>query len=109
MEAKGKIIRIGQTESFGDKGFKKRELILEVADNPQYPQIVGFEVTKDNCDKLDSLSPGQDLNVHFNLNGREWTNKEGIVKVFNTLSIWKWDVLRSQVAAEKTDDTDLPF
>jgi len=28
------------------------------------------------------------VRVSFNLKGREWTNKEGEVKTFNTLQAW---------------------
>ena len=112
MEIKGKVLRIGNTESIGEKGFRKRELILEVAENPQYPQIVKFEANKDNCDKLDSLKAGDLINLNFNLNGREWTNKDGVVSVFNTLTIWKWDVLSSPSPTPDptpTGDDPLPF
>ena len=112
MEIKGKDLRIGNTESIGEKGFRKRELILEVAENPQYPQIVKFEANKDNCDKLDSLKAGDLINLNFNLNGREWTNKDGVISVFNTLTIWKWDVLSSSAPTPDptpASDEPLPF
>ena len=95
MEIKCKVLRIGQTETKGseEKPFKKRELIVEYAENAQYPQIVKFEANKDNCEKLDELKAGDEINLHFNINGREWTNKEGTVQVFNTLTIWKFEKL----------------
>lgn len=104
MEIKCKVLRIGQTETIGEKQFKKRELIVEYAENPQYPQIVKFEANKDNCEKLDELKAGDEINLHFNINGREWTNKEGIVQVFNTLTIWKFEKLVSDNVS--TDEPD---
>lgn len=107
MEIKCKVLRVGQTEVIGDKGFKKRELVCEYAENPQYPQTIAFEANKDNCEKLDSLKSGDEINLSFNLNGREWTNKEGVIKVFNTLTIWKFEVLNSSPAS--TNEEPLPF
>jgi len=92
MELKCKVLRVGQTEVVSDK-FKKRELIVEYAENPAYPQTLKFEASQDKCDKLDSLKVGDEINLSFNLNGREWTDKTGKVQVFNTLAIWKFEVL----------------
>jgi hypothetical protein len=112
MELKCKVLRVGQTEQVSDK-FKKRELIVEYAENPTYPQTIKFEASQDKCDKLDALKAGDQINLHYNLNGREWTDKNGIVQVFNTLSIWKFDVVGSvnpsQSAKPLSDDDDLPF
>jgi len=92
MELKCKVLRVGQTEVVSDK-FKKRELIVEYAENPTYPQTLKFEASQDKCDKLDSLQVGDEINLSFNLNGREWTDKTGKVQVFNTLAILKFEVL----------------
>ena len=113
MEIKCKVLRIGQTEIIGEKQFKKRELIVEYAENPQYPQIIKFEANKDNCEKLDELKSGDEINLNFNLNGREWTNKESIVQVFNTLTIWKFEKLANgnltPALAASPEDDNLPF
>ena len=104
MEVKCKVLRVGKTEQVSDK-FKKRELIVEYAENPTYPQTLKFEASQDKCDKLDSVMPGDEINLSFNLKGREWTNKEGAVQVFNTLDIWKVDVIGGNVPSSgSTDD-----
>ena len=113
MELKCKVLRIGQTEQVSDK-FKKRELIVEYAENPTYPQTIKFEASQDKCSILDALKAGDEINLSFNLNGREWTNDAGRVQVFNTLSIWKFDVvgLGSPTPAQTSsakDDEPLPF
>ena len=119
MEVKGIIKFIGVLELVGDKEFKKRELILEVADNPQYPQMVKFEASQAKCEQLDKLNVGDEINLHFNLNGREWLNKEGKTVYFNTLSLWKYDLLKAgsipakaetvDVNSELENPDDLPF
>jgi len=96
MELKCKVLRVGQTEEVSDK-FKKRELIVQYAENPTYPQTIKFEASQDKCDKLDALKVGDEINLSYNLNGREWTDKTGKVQAFNTLSIWKFEVLTASV------------
>lgn len=81
MNQPGIVKRIGATENVTDK-FRKRELILEIPGN--YPQIVKFEAIQDKCDLLDSVKVGENVNIHFNLNGREHGDK-----VYNALQIWK--------------------
>lgn len=113
MEIKCKVLRVGQIEQVSDK-FKKRELIVEYAENPAYPQTLKFEASQDRCDKLDSVNPGDEVTIHFNINGREWTNKDGVVQVFNTLSIWKVDIVGdtaqpSSNLETSSGDDDLPF
>jgi hypothetical protein len=106
MELKCKVLRVGQTEVVSDK-FKKRELIVEYAENPTYPQTLKFEASQDRCDKLDSVKSGDDINLSFNLKGREWTNKEGVVQVFNTLEVWKVDVISGGAPSGPVDDEPL--
>lgn len=68
--------------------FKKREFIL-TDNSSQYPQHIQFELTQDKCSILDNFQPGQEIKVYFNLRGREWTDKEGRVRYFNSLNAWK--------------------
>ena len=68
--------------------FKKRDFVLEVADNPQYPQYVIFQFTQEKCGLLDTFTLGQEVTVMFNLRGRAWTSPQGETKYFNTLEAW---------------------
>ncbi len=88
MEITGKIHEIGITESVSDK-LNKRNLVLEYAENPQYPEYISFECINDKCNLLDNLSEGNQVTVHFNLRGRPWTNKQGVKQYFNSLHLWK--------------------
>lgn len=84
--AVGLLHKLGQTEQVSDK-FRKRDLILKI--EGEYPQTVAFQLTQDKCEKADTLQVGQQVTVHFNLRGREWSGPDGKVKVFNTLECWK--------------------
>ena len=109
MDQKGKIKTIGVEQVISDK-FKKRTIVLETED--KYPQIVEFQASQDNCDLLEALKIGQEVTIHFNLRGREWTNPSGEVKVLNTLDLWKIESNESAAPkkeSKKEDEDDLPF
>ena len=88
MEVKGRVTQVSEVQVISDK-FKKRTIWIETEGD--YPQTIEFQAANDKCDILDDLEIGDYITVHFNLRGREWTNKEGVVKVFNTLDLWKID------------------
>lgn len=68
--------------------FSKREFVL--TDNASmYPQDILFQLTQDKCALLDAFQPNEQLEVSFNLRGREWTSPQGEVKYFNTLEAWR--------------------
>ena len=71
---KGTIKHIGQTQSFGDKGFTKREFVVTDKDD-KYPQDIKFEAIKERCDQLNSISVGEEVEVSFNLRGNEYNGK----------------------------------
>jgi hypothetical protein len=113
IEATGKIHHIGETQHVSDR-FTKREVVLELADNPKYPQHVAFEMTKDKCGELDDFQVGETVRIEFSLRGREWRSPKGETKYFNTLSVWKIERVgqRASKAPDTSHDTgtdDLPF
>ncbi len=124
MNIKGKILEVKDTAQVTET-FKKREFVVEYADNPQYPEFVKFELIQDRCDLLNDFKVGQEVEVHFNLRGRKWTDPQGEVKYFNSLQAWRIDSVSSAVpdqggdpgATEEPawlntgdgDDDDLPF
>jgi hypothetical protein len=83
----GKIKVIKPTEV--SKSFSKREFVIETTD--QYPQLVTFQITQDKCALLDNIQIGSQVEVSFNLKGREWTSPAGEVKYFNTVEAWRVD------------------
>jgi hypothetical protein len=88
METKGKLIEKFETQIVSEK-FKKREFVLEIAENPQYPETVKFELQQDKCSLIDLHEIGSELAISFNLRGRAWTNNQGVKQYFNTLQAWK--------------------
>lgn len=114
MEIKAKCHEVGATVQ-ATESLKKRELIVEYIENPQYPEYLKFECINDKCAMLDSLRPGDDIEVFFNLKGRPWTDKTGKKSYFNSLQLWKVSVLGKVQAhpttttSSKPDEDDLPF
>ncbi len=88
MNIRGKIHAIFDTQQVSDT-FKKREFVVEYAENPQYPEYLKFELIQDKCDILDKFKTGQEVEVYFNLKGREWTNPKGEKIYFNSLQAWR--------------------
>jgi single-strand DNA-binding protein len=112
-ELKGKIKAIFPTEQKTDK-FKSRDFVVETEGD--YPQMVKFQINQDKCNILDNFKEGQEVEVSFNLRGREWNGK-----YFTNLEAWKvFGVQGETAAAQKKeaveaevvgddDNLDLPF
>jgi ribosomal 30S subunit maturation factor RimM len=99
---KGEVKVISETRQVSEK-FKLREFVITTEGD--YPQVIQFQASQDKGDLLDSFNPGDQVEVSFNLRGREWTNPQGEVKVFNTLDAWKIDLL----SAPNTTSNDPAF
>lgn len=81
-EASGKIKMIGDIQSFAS-GFTKREFVVTTA-HDKYPQDIKFDLVKDKCAVLDSFKPGDDVQVSFDVRGREYNGK-----YYVDLACWK--------------------
>ena len=88
MNINGKLVEIFEEQQV-TASFKKREFVVEFAENPQYPEFVKFELIQDKCSILSSYQTGQEIEVHFNLKGRKWNDPNGGIKYFNTLQAWR--------------------
>ena len=88
MELTGTIKKIGETQNFAS-GFQKVELVLLTQE--QYPQPINIEFLQDKIHILDAVKVGDTATIHINVRGREWTNPQGDVKYFNSITGWKID------------------
>jgi hypothetical protein len=110
--------------------FSKREFVVSESTS-MYPQDILFEATQDKCSMLDGLNQGDNVEVSFNIRGREWTSPQGEVKYFNSLSAWRVERVAQGMpqggpsdmdfgspasapaipssATEAAEDDDLPF
>lgn len=101
MEVQGKIKVIGETQTFGSNGFRKREVVVTTEE--QYPQSIMVEFVQDKTDLLNSYAVGQQVKISINLRGREWTNPQGEVKYFNSIQGW-----RIENMAQEAGSPDMP-
>ena len=104
-----------KTQVINEK-FSKREFVIETKD--QYPQLVMFQLTQDKCELLSAFKVGNEIEVSFNLRGREWTSPAGEVKYFNTLEAWRLERLdgngesiqdKAPTTPAHEEEDDLPF
>jgi hypothetical protein len=87
MELQGKVKVLNETKTFGDKGFRKRELVIET--DEQYKQTILIEFTQDKTDLLNAYKVGDNVKVGINIGGREWVNPQGETKYFNSITGWR--------------------
>ena len=92
--------KIGETQTFAS-GFQKRELVLLTEE--QYPQPIQIDFLSDKIDLLNNVSEGESVKVGINIRGKEWTNPQGEVKYFNSISGWRLE----KVSGENTN-TEAP-
>ena len=107
--------------------FSKREFVVTESSS-MYPQDILFQATQDKCAMLDGVNVNDQVEVSFNLRGREWTSPQGEVKYFNSLDAWRIEkvgqgipqggpsamdlapsAIETAKATTEEDDDDLPF
>ena len=98
MEVQGKIKMIDETKTYGNNGFRKREMVVTTEE--QYPQHILIEFIQDKTNLLDKFKVGQNVKVNINLRGREWTNPQGETKYFNSLNGWRIESLEQSVSQD---------
>ncbi|MCX7551024.1 DUF3127 domain-containing protein [Xanthomarina sp. F2636L] len=96
MEVQGRIKLVGDTQTFGNNGFRKREVVVTTEE--QYPQHIMIEFVQDKCDLLNNFQVGQQVKISINLRGREWTNPQGEVKYFNSIQGWRIEAAQQEAS-----------
>ena len=100
MNITGKIVEIYDIQEISNS-FKKREFVVEYADNPSFPEFIKFELIQDRCVLLDAYNTGDEVTVNFNLKGRKWPDPQGQTKYFNSLQAWRIEELASDSGSSK--------
>jgi hypothetical protein len=103
---KGAIKLINPIKVISDK-FSVREFVVTTPD-AKYPQDILFQTINDKMDVLESLGVGQQVEVSYNVRGREFNGR-----YYNTLDAWKIEITGSKPSQASTQpielDDDLPF
>lgn len=108
MEAEGRLIEIFDANQVTDT-FRKREFVVEMGGNPNYPETVLFQLVQDKCDILDNFKVNDEIVVSFDLRGRKWKSPKGEIKYFNTLQAWKLNKKSNAAAGGPPDFPEAPF
>ena len=87
MDIQGRIIKITPTQTVGQNGFQRRDVIIMTEE--QYPQYIPFDFVQEKCALLDNFQEGQIVRISFNIRGREWVNPQGETKYIVNLQGWR--------------------
>ena len=118
---RGTVHRIEETKTYGQKGFRKRLVVLE-QDEGRYTNYIPLEFVNEGCDTVDELSVGDEVDVPFRLSGRKWQRDEASeVKFFLNAEATSFTIvgkgggdndqapLPSDSEASWEGDEDIPF
>ena len=90
--------------------FKKREFVVNIDEESQYPQPILCQLTQDRCSKLDNFEAGDKVKVDFYLKGREWQSPQGDVKYFISVDAWTIEKLSGEAPVEnKQAPSEIPL
>ncbi len=103
MELAGKVIAVleprgGVSKSTGNE-WKVQEYVIETHD--QYPRKMCFDVFGADKIALFNIQVGEELNVSFDIDAREWNGRW-----FNSIRAWKVERVGTQAPA--TPDAPFP-
>ena len=73
---RGVVHLIEETKTFGQKGFRKRQVVLEQSKGT-FTNFIPVEFVKDGCDAVDDLTVGDEIEVTYRLSGRRWQRDAG--------------------------------
>lgn len=119
---RGVVHLIEPTKSYGQKGFRKRVVVLE-QQNGRFANFIPLEFTNDACDQVDELNVGDDAEISYRLSGRKWQkDPQSEVKYFLSAEATSFRVLggnggspsddldvNRSFAESASDDGDAPF
>lgn len=70
-KVRGRVHLVEETKTFGQKGFRKRLVVIE-QDNGRFPNFIPVEFLQEACDQVDSMNVGDEIEISYRLSGRRW-------------------------------------
>jgi hypothetical protein len=70
-KVRGVVHLVEETKTYGQKGFRKRLVVLE-QDNGRFTNYIPVDFIQDGCDSADGLNVGDEVEITYRLNGRKW-------------------------------------
>ena len=111
---RGKVHLIEETKTYGQKGFRKRLVVLE-QDGDRFTNYIPLEFVYEGCDSVDELNVGDEVEVTYRLSGRRWQrDADSEVKFFLNAEATGFKVLGKKEEYDEgtppaRDDADAPF
>ncbi len=118
---RGIVHFIEETKTYGQKGFRKRLVVLE-QDKGRFTNFVPFEFVQDGCDSVDQMNVGDEVDIEYRLSGRKWQrDPNSEVKYFLNAEALGFttigaggpavnsDAINSQLAEIDENDDEVPF
>src|SRR5699024_835123 len=98
MEIRGTVHEIGKVQQVTDT-FQKRDLIVKYEENPQYPEYLKFEATKERVQIFEVLNVVEAVVAHVMFRGIAWTTNDGVVAFVIVFVAWRVDKVVVQAGA----------
>lgn len=120
---RGTVHLIEETKTYGQKGFRKRLVVLE-DDSGRFTNFIPVDFIQDGCDTVDDLNKGDEVQITYRLSGRKWQRDENSeVKYFLSAEAFSFKVLTgggggaapadagaaNDAFSESYDEGDIPF
>ncbi len=70
-KVQGIVSVIEETKTYGQKGFRKRLVVLE-QEKGSFTNYVPVDFIKDACDSVDEMKVGDEVEITYRLSGRKW-------------------------------------
>lgn len=120
-KVRGVVHLIEETKTYGQKGFRKRLVVLE-QDDGRFTNYIPLEFIQDACESVDEMNLGDEVEISYRLSGRKWqkdSNSE--VKYFLNAEATSFrviseksqqtdaDTINEKLAEAAADEEDAPF
>ncbi|MCA9159520.1 MAG: DUF3127 domain-containing protein [Pirellulaceae bacterium] len=103
-KVKGHVHLVEETKTFGQKGFRKRMVVLE-QDNGRFQNYIPIDFIQDACDQVDSLKVGDEVEITYRLGGRKWQRDAASeVKYFLSCEATNFRVLSGTAGGPASDE-----
>lgn len=100
LQLTGKYLGTMSIQTVGQNAMQIRKFYIDITDNPAFPNTPEFQLKGDKVYLIDNVRVGQTITVHFNIDGRKYTNQQtGKSGVITNLSAWRIEIVQTQSAA----------
>ncbi len=107
-KVRGFVHLIEETKTFGQKGFRKRLVVLE-QNLGKFTNFIPLDFLGDSCDRADELKLGDEIEAVYRLSGRKWQrDPESETKYFLSAEAMSFKVLSGAGATSDSNSFEDP-